>query len=106
MGYMCRVHGKIEKKYKKELIEAIEKDGFDEEDFDYQEDKKYLYFGNICKWFNCDIDNIDEFMEKLDQKGGIIIIGEDGATSEYGDPSAVDMYLTQYVEGFPNECGC
>ena len=70
------------------------------------EDDYCLVYMSDLKWYDSykDVILVNDFINSLNEDGGLIAIGEDGLFTEYGDPSAVGLYAytTAYVEDWPD----
>jgi hypothetical protein len=93
MGYRSTVYIKFNKEYAAEFKFLL---GIHEVTWlELQEDEgdKYTrYIGTYLKWYDSykDVAPFNTFVEER-QDAGIIAIGEDGATAEYGDPYETGM---------------
>lgn len=102
VGYRSDIYIKVENSEAFGLKQALEEADF----MNYAEitqDEHYIYVAMYdLKWYSNyeDVAAVNSYIQSLGERGGLIAIGEDGATQEYGEPYSVDLYTQTSINGF------
>ena len=102
MGYRSDVYAKIKLDHLFELKEALKQADLT----DYAKtavDDNFIYVQiNDVKWYESydDVRIFNNFIDSLDEDAGMIAIGEDGVTTEYGYPYDLDLWTETRIGGF------
>jgi hypothetical protein len=106
MGYRSDVYIKMDREIGAEFRSLVKE--IDAEFFSYTDnlDDGYLY-AKACylKWYDGyeQVDTINSWVNDKEERAGMIVIGEDGAVTEYGDCCSVDMWVVTTVNGFDKD---
>jgi len=94
MGYRSNVYIKVHKSDEDKLVEVLKKNGFATMR-EYSDKNHVGYTIHDVKWYSYDkVKAVNDFIEEESEyPRGLIAIGEDNYATEYGDPSAVEMYI-------------
>ena len=104
MGYRSEIYIKVSIEDEPELLTLLTKHELDECFEKQLEDEDYVgYYASHLKWYDRypDVKAINDFMytdDETDDIRGMIVLGEDGATEEYGQPWEIDMHVVSRVE--------
>ena len=106
MGYRSDIYIKIkaEKAFEtKAFLESWETLHGLKDEYTRITDTNYIYIKIIgWKFYNSypGVASIINFIESLSEDAGMITIGEDGVTEQWGDTDEVELYTTTSIEGF------
>jgi len=95
MGYRSDVYIKVHKSDEDKLVEVLKENEFTAIK-EYLDEDHVGYTIHDVKWYSDydDVKAVNDFIEeKSEYLKGLIAIGEDNYATEYGDPSAVEMYI-------------
>ena len=100
MGYRSNVYIKVNKKDEKELKNLFKENYIEAvKEFDDFDTAGYVIYD--AKWYSNykDVAAINSFIEEkgCEYARGLIAIGEDNATEEYGEPWGLDMYVVSNI---------
>lgn len=107
MGYRSDIHIKCEisqtLKFTNFLDTYKEEHNIDlRQEETVRHDKNYIYL-TLSDWefyqSYPEVDSIVDFIEGLSDYAGLIEIGEDGETDEWGSPNKVGLYTQTTIEG-------
>ena len=103
MAYRSDVYIKVHKDDEKELVNLLDKNGLnaDKEDQDPKDMDHVRYVVSDVKWYTeyPEVKAVNSFVaEDSKYPRGLIAIGEDNATEEYGSPYEVEMYAYANIE--------
>ena len=105
MGYRSMLYAKIDNKLTNEFNTILsERDMlryFYPLDSDEQDSETHTtYIGEDLKWYDGypDVDAVNNFITSNSETCGMIAVGEDGASEEFGEPWNLDMYTVTTME--------
>lgn len=99
MGYRSDVYIKVNKNDEDKLTDLFRENHFDAIK-EYEDGDNVGYVIYDIKWYSgyTDVDKINSFIdEKSKYPRGLIAIGEDNATEEYGEPYEVGMWAVVQI---------
>ena len=99
MGYRSDVYIKVHREDENKLVEVLIENAFPA--VREYKDKEYVgYVINYVKWYEDykDVKAVNDFIEEESEyPKGLMAIGEDNATVEYGEPWEVGMYVITQI---------
>jgi len=108
MGYRSTIYIKFKAKDEKEFLDILKKhdlqDAFELQTLHTPPDEYRRYIGNDFKWYEGykEIDEINKWISKSDldkdRPRALIAVGEDNATTFWGEPYDIDMYESVTVD--------
>lgn len=107
MGYKSDIYIKVEKELTQQLIDVLHEAGIEPDQFG--SDGYYTYASvEWVKWYDHfdDVKKVNAFFDSLPSwdedgpTGGMLSIGEDNATDQWGNCGEVDLYISASPSGF------